>query len=777
MLSNMKLKSRLGIGFGVPLFLLLTIGGFALYEMHVLSTHTSMLYMHPFAVSNTALRIDSNIVRIHRSMKDVALAKNSAEVKAAAQVVDDLEQKISQDFRIIAKRFLGNKSMYQNAERLFRDWKPIREEVIALMLAGKRAKAADITKGKGAKHAAEVLQAISALSDFAQNKAATFFSSTQDTTRQAFLFMIIMILLAIGIGTLFTIFITRSIVGPAKEIAGVAEAISRGELNRRITYQARDEIGQMADSLRRLLTGIIGEGQSIKNGIPLKFWTTDTTLTTKFINSVAAKDARALTGLETEEIISRKMHVGEVMKDEDGTTSRLAASCLNSGERYESETCCMLDDGPHFFQVAISPLRDLDGGIVGIMGVEVETTQRKQAEEKLRQTMEMAEAANRTKSEFLANMSHELRTPLNGIMGMLQIIESSSLSWEQQNNVESALGASHNLLIVINDILDISRIEAGKFEIIEEEFVLPEILHTVTELLQQEVAKKQINIHYSVSNTLSPVLVGDPGRIRQIFFNLIGNAVKFTKQGEININVSHTPLEDGLDRVQLACSVSDTGIGIPQDKLLHIFEPFTQVSSGSSKKFQGTGLGLSITKRLVEAMGGEISVQSEEDKGSTFYFYIKVGMSTASVVDYLPEGDQLQTDPAPPALRILVVEDNELNLKVMHKFLKRQGHATVETTTGEKALKALKENRFDCILMDIQLPEMDGMEATRLIRNGESGMNHPDIPIIAVTAHTMVGDQEKFLEAGMDDYLAKPIRMAELKKVLAVVTIKSDQHK
>jgi signal transduction histidine kinase/CheY-like chemotaxis protein len=392
--------------------------------------------------------------------------------------------------------------------------------------------------------------------------------------------------------------------------------------------------------------------------------------------------------------------------------------------------------------------------------------------EALMAAKEAAEVANRAKSEFLANMSHELRTPLNGIMGMLQVIESTPLTEKQEDYIESALEASGNLLTVINDILDLSRIEAGKLELCEEEFHLPDILRVVTELLRQEANKKKINLHYSVNRDIPSLLVGDSGRIRQIFFNLVGNAVKFTEQGEVHAQVDLEPAEGEPSRAKLICSVTDTGIGIPEESLQQVFEPFSQASRGHSRKFQGTGLGLSIAKRLVEAMGGEVSLKSEEGKGTTVRFHILVGTPSASVVEHLPGGAQLQATPEPPAFRILVVEDNALNLKVVEKFLEAQGHAVIGATTGEEAFEALEKSRFNLVFMDIQLPEMDGMEATRRIRNGESGMNVSDIPIIALTAHAMKGDREKFLEAGMDDYIAKPIDLKELKKVLTRVVRK-----
>ena len=387
MFSNMRLAVRLGMGFGVLLLMNLLIGFLSLYTMDSLSELNRKLYRHTFTVNNTVLRIDSNIVRMRQAMTDAVLARKLSDVKSASRKIDELEQKVFRDFMIIKARFLGDKSMYQVAEKLFRDWRLIRDEIIALMLSGERIKAAaDIIRGKGAVHVAKIFSAMQALNDFSQNKASSSFAHTEQARKHSFNLMLGVLSLSIVVGLIFTFYITRSITAPASEIAGVAEAISKGDPNSRITYKSKDEIGQMADSLRRMIAGVIGEGQSIKNGIPILFWTTDHNLSMNFINSVAANITSGVAGLEAGDIIDRKMTVGEVMKDEENRIAHLAQSSLESGEQIESEVCFLLEDEPFYYQLTVSPVKDLNGVIVGTMGMGVDITNRKRGEEVLKKS-------------------------------------------------------------------------------------------------------------------------------------------------------------------------------------------------------------------------------------------------------------------------------------------------------------------------------------------------------------------------------------------------------
>jgi|GEM_PF-883971 len=413
--------------------------------------------------------------------------------------------------------------------------------------------------------------------------------------------------------------------------------------------------------------------------------------------------------------------------------------------------------------------RDDSGKTRILQAIVHDITERKQAEETLKQAKEAAEAANRAKGEFLATMSHELRTPLNGVMGMLQLIRITPLDTEQKDYVETALESGKGLLSVINDILDLSRIEAGGFGLVEESFDLPEMLRTIIESFRHQAGERGIRLYCDMDENIPDALVCDGSRIRQILFNLVGNSLKFTEQGEVRAEASFLASGTG-GNPRLLFSVSDTGIGIPEDMLEYIFEPFTQADGSHTRKYQGAGLGLGIVKRLVSLMGGEISVESEEGVGTKIYFFVGVKLP-----EPLPEGPEAllaprQGDVSTPSLKVLVAEDNPVSRMLAIKLLKALGHAATAVGDGEEALAALEKDRFDVVLMDVQMPVMDGVDATRAIRNSMSGNFDPEIPVIALTAHAMKGDRETFLEAGMNDYIAKPVSMEDLAEVLAGVS-------
>ncbi len=480
-----------------------------------------------------------------------------------------------------------------------------------------------------------------------------------------------------------------------------------------------------------------------------------------------------LTGYRSEEVLGKTPRILNSGVHEAPMFHQLWQT-ISRGHDWQGELCNRKKNGELFWELtSISPIKNPRDEISHFVAVKENITARKQAEQTLERAKLEAEAANRAKSVFLANMSHEIRTPMNGIIGMLDLVLESAPTTQQRDFLEMARTSAESLLTLIGDILDFSKIEAGRLEIDSIPFNLRECVDRAIGISALGRSDKDVKVLSEVRPDVPHQLIGDPARLCQILVNLVANAVGFTEQGKVKTLVELVSQE--RERIDLRFAVSDTGTGIPSEQLPTIFEPFKQGDGSLTRAHRGSGLGLAICRNLVALMGGRIWAESVLGRGSTFHFTacfkpaepVGPGLAEAVIAKAQPVRNLRP-------LRILLAEDQPVNQALADTMLSRRGHQVSLTENGRQTLDLLAEQTFDLVLMDVQMPVMDGLEATSKIRELEQGTGR-HLPIIAMTAHAMKGDRELCLAAGMDDYVAKPIRAQELLETIANVLARVEE--
>lgn len=572
---------------------------------------------------------------------------------------------------------------------------------------------------------------------------------------------------------------------PVRQLTAAVQAFGAGNNVSPVTIKSRDELGQLGGAFNDMKVEILGQRQQLMSERDyienIHASMMDMLIIVNSDGIISDVNPAALQQLEYQRAdIIGKTFV-ELLDQRDEADRDIIAELLvgkpGQGAAANIEKTFVTKSGnqiPVLFSV--SNLTNENDSSRGVVCVAKDISSQKEAEQMLRASKEAAEAANQAKSNFLANMSHEIRTPMNGIIGMTDLLLDTALTVEQHDYVETVKGCSRSLLDIINDILDISKIEADKLALEKVEFRFVDMFNGTIRALEQRAKEKGLETQIDIDPSIPERLWGDPARVKQILVNLINNAIKFTPNGKIMVSVklqadgqmkSSPPGETELEQIKLKFTVSDTGIGIPQDKHDLVFKRFSQADYSTTRKYGGTGLGLAICQELVGMMGGEIRLQSDDGVGSTFIFTITLLKAIRKPDRWSKDSGKTEMPAAELSAgkRLLLAEDNKINQKLVKRILEKNGFLVDLVEDGIQAVQSAAEHEYDLIIMDLHMPRMGGLEATRQIRNQDKG-NGKRVPIVALTADVMKSVREKCMSVGMDEFITKPASQKDLLGVI-----------
>ena len=797
----MVIQKKQGMTYLVALLaiILLLLGWIAYGAVNKVSSVTNQLYDHPYTVSTAMLRIDSNILRMHVAVKELISATTPEEINTYRTIIDQTEKKVLVDFQVVEKQFLGEPKMVQDALQAFLSWKPIRDQAISLTLAGKRLEAFSVIQNNELKNFKEMENKINELLDFAKNKARIFQSEAQETRTKTIQFLFI----SFGIALFLAILIFYKAIQLERVLKETNEELEGKVVERTIELlAANEEITAMNEEIRAMnedllvmnekleirveertsdLFALYQELKATEEEIRAQFENLQETqealyleksLTDALFDSVPGmlylyndqgklvrwnKRHEEMTGYSPDELLG--MGLLDWYKEDEETCQHITNAVQRAFREgfADIEANLQKKDGTRIIAYLTAVPLKIDGKM-HFAGIGIDIAERKKAQEEIILALDKAENANRAKSQFLANMSHEIRTPMNGIIGMTDLTLMTDLKEQQRDYLQIVKSSTISLLRVLNDILDYSKIEAGKIELEKGPFDLQKTMGEVIDLFDIGAKQKGLNLTLTIGPRVPSHIIGDSVRLRQVLSNLVGNGIKFTYQGEVLINVD---IVEQYDRhVKLKFIVKDTGIGISENKLDKLFKRFSQVHDSNTRQFGGTGLGLAISKKLIEIMDGEIGVESTENIGSSFFFTALFGLLEEDLKSIKKESTchELASCNKVNIKKVLLAEDDTVSRNMVTIMLKQRGFEVTGVENGMEAVSAFEKNKFDVILMDVNMPYMDGYSATVTIRSKEKDMDYRT-PIIAMTAYALKGDREKCLEVGMDDYISKPISL------------------